>query len=500
MVGSACARVRLRRLFSAFWISCSRLSLFCERVFGLTDLTALREGKVGRQCRGEEHVVELVRNKSSGKIRVYWNQSNITHLFRQRYIHEDSILGQQNIEYVWKTRSGETLRIVYIPRVTVEDSIKFDFFVDGVNFTNLPTVGQLGRLRVLERSTEHRFPYDDAGSQRSFDSSIATNEGDDDEQSSSEMTKEFRVFGYNSLTSSKEDEIINDELHSHLYSNALSSLRNQIVTFLPQTEEMVSRSIISAFFVDSSPAAYPDSLDERNAHQVEADLILEAHRWARLNIDFAPRRDVEDLSLHFFQKCMDRIFLLIRNDELSTSDEAARTLFSVGAVLGLEFAYPMARDTMILDDLAPETTDDDVREALSPFGEIDAVSVSSVASTFGFCRFFFEDHLCQCVAGIEDGSVLINGRRPKVSILYSGSLDAFQLNKDVECLKDQKSEAVGGEGISLTTSVPPPPHLMGPLCYSPDSVAQKRTSYDFVERSYERAIHHPHYSTTSTCY
>jgi hypothetical protein len=472
-----------------------------ERVFGLTDLSALREGKVGRQCRGEEHVVELVRNKSSGKIRLFWNQSNITHLFRQRHIHEDSISGPQNIEYLWKTRSGEALRIVYVPRMSNEESIKFDFFVDDVNFTDLPTVGQLGRVGVLERFMERRSPHDDTGSQRSLDSSIATNEMDEDDLSTGDTTKEFRVFGHHSLTSSKEDEIINDELHSHLYSNALSSLRGQILAFLPQTEEMVSRSIINAFFVDSSPVAYPASLDERNAHQVEADLILEAHRWARLNVDFAPRRDVDDLSLHFFQKCMDRVFLLIRNEELSSSDEAARIVFSVASVLGLEFAYPIAQDTMILHDLASGTTNEVLRKTLSSFGEIDASSISSVSRTFGFCRFFFEDHLSQCVAGIKDGAVLINGRKPTVSILYSRTLDSFQHDKDAGCLKDHNNESSGGEEIPISSSLPPPPHLMGPPCYSPDCVAQRRTSYDFGEHNCERSVHLSHYhTTTSACY
>jgi len=47
-------------------------------------------------------------------------------------------------------------------------------------------------------------------------------------------------------------DAIQDELHSDLYSPVLESLRLQITTSLPQTEEMVSRAIMNAFFRDSS--------------------------------------------------------------------------------------------------------------------------------------------------------------------------------------------------------------------------------------------------------
>ena len=473
-------------------------SLVCDRVFGLTNLAALREGKVGRQCRGEEHVVELVRNKSSGKIRVYWNQSNITHLFRQRYIHEDSIVGQQIFQYVWKTRSGETLKIVYVPRETVDESIQFDFFVDDVNFTNLPTVGQLGRREPLETLMERRSPHDDTGSQRSFDSSIASNELED--PSSGEITKGFYFVGYNSLSSSKEDEIINDELHSYMYSNALSSLRTLIVSYLPQTEEIVSRSIINAFFVDSSMVANPDILEEKNAHQVEVDLILEARRWARLNIDVAPRQDVEDLSLHFLQRCIDQIFLLVRNEELNSTDEAARIVLSVAMVLGIKFAYSITQDTLLFDDLALGTSTDDMREALSSFGEIDASSISSATRSFGFCRFVFEDSVNKCFAAMEEGSLVINGTKPTVSVLYSNSVEAKQSDNGHECHPETEIDGIGEEELSLLTAIPSPPHLMGSLCYSPDSVAQKLPSYDLVGRHCERNAHRPRFTATSSCY
>jgi RNA recognition motif. (a.k.a. RRM, RBD, or RNP domain) len=472
------------------------------RVFGLTNLATLREGKVGRECRGEEHVVEVVRNKTSGKIRIYWNSSNITHLFRQRYIPDVSIL-----EYSWKTRSGEALRIVgNVGQNPAEDSTKFEFFVDGTNFTNLPTVGQLGRN--TDQVKEGRSPHDDTGSQRSLDSSIATNDPDADHSSDMEQGFRLSMVGLNSMTSG-EDEV-NDELHSDLYSNSLSSLRSQIVTYLPQTEEMVSRAIINAFFVEaqSSPLSFSfRSLDKINHCQVEADFILEAFRWARLNVDVAPRSDVEDLGMQFLQKCIDNIFLLIRNEELN-SDEAARVVYSVAAILRLKFANDIAQDTIILNDLAPGTTTDDLREALSPFGEIEAVSISSISRTFGYCRYVSLDAIRRIMVTMEGGSFVINDKIPTITSLCSNSFDSnhyprlLTLPDDVNIEPLKESKCDDGSETSVSVVARSPPHLMGPLSYSPDSIIRKFAIYEFVEDQCEMNIHQTRYNPASAaaCY
>jgi hypothetical protein len=191
-------------------------------------------------------VVEVVRNKTSGKIRVYWNSSEITRYFRQRHLPTDS--NNQTVEFSWTTRSDEVIRIVgSVDNSLSDDSIQFNLFVDGINFKDLCTVAQLGR-RFGQRP-DQRSPQDATGSQRSLDSSLATNDVEADQSSELEQGFRLSMVGFNSMTSG-EDEI-NDELHSDLYSNSLTSLRNQIVSCLPQTEEMVSRAIMNAFFVES---------------------------------------------------------------------------------------------------------------------------------------------------------------------------------------------------------------------------------------------------------
>jgi RNA recognition motif. (a.k.a. RRM, RBD, or RNP domain) len=347
-------------------------------------------------------------------------------------------------------------------------------------------VGQLGRKSDLDK--DHRSPEDDTGSHRSLDSSIATNDLDFDHRSGAEQG--FRL-----------DEI-NDELHSDLYSNSLTSLRNQIVTCLPQTEEMVSRAIIKAFFVDSQSIDHSctfRSLEEMDCNRIEADYIFEARCWLRLNVNVAPRPDVEHLSLQFIQRCIDNIFLRIRNEELN-SDEAARIVLSVAAVLGLKFAVAIARDAIMLDGLASGTSEEDLRKYLSRFGEVDALSMSSRSPTFGFCRFVFEESTCQVMSAYEDGNIVVNGRKPTICPLIVFNKDASK-TKSNEC--DDKADNDDDPGmVSATNSSKFPINCKKILpvdfnC-SPNTVVHERLgSYNLSDHRCESEIRQQRYNSSS---
>jgi hypothetical protein len=464
------------------------------RVFGLTNLTSLRDGKVGRECRGEEHIVEIVRNKTSGKIRIHWNNYEITRYFRQRYFPVDSIVGRRTVEYNWKTRSDETIRVVgYIDDSSCDESIKFDLFVDGVNFTNLSTVGQLGRKIYLNK--KNRVPEDDSRSQISLGSSIATNDLDDNFSSGTEQGFRLSMVGFNSWASGEDR--INDELHSDLYSNSLTSLRNQIITRLPQTEEMVSRAIINAFFVDAQSYEHSytfRSLEEMDCNRIEADYMYDARCWLRLNVDIAPRPDIEDLSLQFLQRCIENIFLLIRNEDIN-SDEAAQIVMSVAQILGLQFSVNIETDTILIDDIPVGTTKKDLQKILSQFGEIDAVSISSRSPTFGFCRYVFAESTCQLMSAYNDGNIIVNGIQPTLCLI-------FQPDENVSDATSGKHVHDGG--LRIVTDISKfPVHreriLSSDVNGSPNTVIHERhMSYSF----YESEITHQHYfsSSTAACY
>lgn len=481
--------VKTNQLFCCVFLSC--------RVFGLTNLASLREGKVGRECRGEEHIVEVVRNKTSGKIRIYWNSSEITRYFRQRHFPVDT--NNRTVEYSWTTRSDEVLRIVgRVDDNMPDDSIQFDLFIDDLNFKDLCTLAQLGR-RVGQK-LDQRSPVDETGSQRSLDSSLATNDVDADQNSDLEQGFRLSMVGFNSMTSG-EDEI-NDELHSDLYSNSLTSLRNQIVSCLPQTEEMVSRAIINAFFEEAQncePTYSYRSMDEVDCGQIEVDYIYEALCWVRLNVNVAPRVDVADLLLQFLQRCVDNIFLLIRNEQLN-SDEAARVVLSVASVLGLEFAVDVASDTIVLERLPPGVTKLDMYQSLSQFGEIEVLSISSKTPTIGFCRYALEDSTAQVTAAFERGDILVNDVKPEVSLVGTLPSMSNPLN-------------VSREGVDFETEAAALPFLMqsptyyedfsGECSNSPTTImANLKSTYEYEDRPSELEIHHPRYcsASTATCY
>jgi RNA recognition motif. (a.k.a. RRM, RBD, or RNP domain) len=402
-------------------------------------MASLREGKRGRECRGEEHVVELVRNKSSGKIRIYWNSNDISRYFRQRYFPTDSSpeRNKRKVEYAWRTRSDEEIRIVgSMDKDFYEESIKFDLYVDRTIFKELPTVAQLGTK--AEQIYDPCSPLNDASSQRSFDSSIATNELCTDQSSELEQGFRLSMVGLDSMTSG-EDET-RDELHSDLYSNSLTMLRNQIVSCLPQTEEIVSRAIINAFFVESQCSAQSyQNMEEVDYTQIEVDFIFRARAFVSRNISITPRSDSDDLTLQFLQECVDRIFLTIRKEEIN-SDEAARIVMSVATILGLESALDVAHDTITLEGIPLYVSKEHLRQILSQFGEIDAISICLEARTFAYCRYVFEESVLKATAAFQSGDIFGNNLLPAIKLSSVFSPHSNQLNLSIDELNEYHAE------------------------------------------------------------
>lgn len=447
------------------------------RVFGLTDLDAVREGRIGRECRGEEHEVELVGCKKSGRTKIYWNQCNITKLFHPRE-------GRNNgkIDYSWKTCSGETLHIASSGDGKIASaSAQYDLLIDGRNFFTLPSVGGLGR--TSDEVTEQRSPKEDAGSQRSpsLNSSTSANEQEEAElpiDACRSQSFRLSLAGLNSTASS--DDGIKDELHSDIYSPVFESLRAQIVERLPQCEEMVSRSIINAFFFDSfSQESFSlCSVEEADPYQVEADCVSEAYAWIKLNGDLIPPSDAEDLAMWFLRKRVDDIFIRMRNEELS-SDDAARVVLSMAAVLGLTFASSFVQDTIIMNGLDGGTTACDLHETFSSFGKVKATAMARATPSFGFCRFEHEDSTARAAISFFDGTLIVGSASPEIMVLSGNTASLCRVcSQDAE---EHRQLDESAEGSAFISAVPVnTPHLMGPLrsddCahlfVSPDCVTQ----------------------------
>jgi hypothetical protein len=462
---------------------------------------------VGRECRGEEHVVEIVRNKTSGKVRVYWNGSDISRYFRQRHFPIDA--NNRTVEYSWTTRSDEVLRIVgTVDNNLADDSIQFDLFIDGINFKDLCTVAQLGK-RIGQRE-DQRSPIDETGSQRSLDSSLATNDVEADQNSDLQQGFRLSMVGFNPMTSG-EDEI-SDELHSDLYSNSLTTLRNQIVSFLPQTEEMVSRAIINAFFVEESPKCEPASIfsnmDDVDGSQIEVDYMYEALSWVRRNVTVAPRVDIADVQLQFLQRCIDNIFLLIRSEQLN-SNEAAQVVLSVASVLGLEFAVDVTSNTVILERLPVGVSKIDLYQYLSQFGEIDSLSISSKTPSIAYCRYMLEESTAQVIAAFERGDIIINDVKPEVVMVGSFPSWSNHLNVSSESIDEVNEvnfapldDVPTGTTVSMQSTTYFKDLSVDGNSSPTTSMTQLTNAYNCTDQKSELEQYHTRYcsSSTATCY
>ena len=405
----------------------------------------------------------------------------ISNLWRQQEI-------SGNVEFSWKTRSGETLRIVSQPMLRSEAIIQYDLLVDGVGFFDLPKARD---LRTQDKVEDQQSPDDESA--RNGTSLHNEHEQWDCQSDPFALPKPTGSLGFrlsmaglsSSTSFSCGDDLIQDELHSELYTPILDSLRLMITSYLPQTEEMVSRAIINAFFVDSnSLRSDSSSLSERtrerqvtDSYEIEADRLFRAHQWVEVEANKASRIQYEELSLRFFQKQIDDMFVHIRNEEL-TSDEAARILLSVAAVLGLKFEYPgLPKDTVILNGLNKDTTKESLLQTLTEYGEVVGMAIATDFPRFGFCRFAKLDSVAHLWKAYEAGCFALGLGKPAVSWLGENvhdDLDLFGLSSTSIVRKEDLESVSSPEPTVLTT-----PHLMAPLTLedpllldSPKSIVQ----------------------------
>jgi len=287
---------------------------------------------------------------------------------------------------------------------------------------------------------------------------------------------DFRLSMVGLSSVEKSDEIVKDELHSELYSPMLESLRSQLSEYLPQLEDMVSRAIINAFFVDpdsydcisNSSNSSASSAAKADPYQAEADVLWESHEFFRANRTGDAEEDAE-LCLSYMQRQIDYIFIRVRNDDLSPG-EATRILLSVACVLGLKFAKPILKDTVIFTELDAAATDEDVYTAAMPFGSVVATAVAAGHRGFGFCRFEDADsassldRACRSEMGLT-----VRGPIPVCAMVLSESLRGVALRETVPNDLEEKKTDDMSDTSSLHQSSPPAPsqggipHLMAPL-------------------------------------
>jgi hypothetical protein len=382
------------------------------RVFGFTSPTAIQSGKTGIACRGEDHEVELVWSIRSGKMRVCWNKRNITSLFRK---------GQRStmVDVAWKTRSNQTLQIVAHASALPGVDQQYDLIVDGTSFWRLPLVADLGKrsLKATEVEIVDVAPNRSIGRRESLSTTFTV------EHLPEALDYRLSMAGLGNLG---WVEVV-DELHSEMYSPALETVRHHIVECLPQVEGMVSRAIMDAFISDagsdswsSSCSSWSEGLHESEMGQIELAALWEAFEWTRLSAGRTCPDNAEEQALLVMKKKITDTFRRIRTGDLQ-SHAATHLLLSVGAILGLEFASPIPKDTVFLFGLPGSFATSDLRERLSAYGYVDNVAVARSGTGFAFCRFVNEESPILLRDDIDKGQLLFERVKPGLVILSEKS-------------------------------------------------------------------------------
>ena len=109
--------------------------------FGFSNKEALLDGKVGTDCRGEEHEINLVWSLTSGKRQVYAD-GNEVHFSTGRRT-------DPSFETSWTMKGGHILKIVAYAAPplfsTVPGFRQFDLLLDGFSYFDMPKIYELGR-------------------------------------------------------------------------------------------------------------------------------------------------------------------------------------------------------------------------------------------------------------------------------------------------------------------------------------------------------------------
>jgi len=450
-------------------------------------MMAMQGGMIGADCRGAEHEVELVWSLKSGKTRIYWNRRNIS----------NNLLSEERtalmVKLSWKTNTGEVLTVIAHAEPT-HGNPQYELLIDDVSFYNMPNVVELGSADMYEGLSNSTVDSDVRKTQQS----VSNGSEFDSLKSMTEPLPHDGIGFRLSMVGLGAGLAVTDELRSEVYSPMLESLRKRLVEFLPQTEALISRSIIQTFFPDYVSQHSEDILscrsgsrsnEEQEPQQIEADALYEAHEWMACFEDSI--NPPEEEALDYMQKLIDSVFVKVRNEHIS-SDEGARVLLGVAAVLRLDFNKPLPKDTIILERLSLDSTPDDLHDALRPYGEVEAVGNAARNPTFGFCRFMNESSLTLLQEAVGADEFRVWGCRPLIIPLTEKMGSAFgesiiPENSGEKQPLIQDSSQIPGVRKDSSSSVP---HLMGAWTDDDDAVERMVVvTPDHNSRTFEEPKH-----------
>jgi len=263
---------------------------------------------------------------------------------------------------------------------------QYELYIGGRSFFSLPSASEFlamkrNESRDIVRVTPDKIPAQPTVSRPTLNrdgiEEVSAMTLDVDEQFP-EVPKDLHQRHDLSSCCTEDSE---DALRSDLYSSSLDALRGEMISAVPELEEMMSRAIVYAYSEDhdslgSSMAndsygsfATDDDLDPA---ETEADALCETYEWMKWTTLHEASTDIYDLKLDFMRGQVESTVAHARHERLSPH-AASSIMIGIAAVLNFKLARRMQRSTVLLTGMRPDVTTKDVHHALSRFGQIETV-------------------------------------------------------------------------------------------------------------------------------
>lgn len=285
------------------------------------------------------------------------------------------------IEFTWRTSAHHSLTI----RAHVSASPgyqQYELLVDGRSFLSLPTAYELG-------TKEYIVNYREDFSRKQFTKPVQNPNIRENSRRSPSPSRPLQQQNQTSRAKySTEDELNNDVNVGS--ESLLDIIRHDVESTVPGTDMMMSRAIICAFSEDRDLSEIlPTNSTKARAREdeivYETDCIYAANEWMKWNAR-SSAHDNLDRKCAFLQTQINKMVACVRHNLISPV-AASQAIHSVAAVLDMELAVPLPRNTIVLFSLNKYVTREHVVNALKIYGKIEGAAVASGNKGFALCRY-----------------------------------------------------------------------------------------------------------------
>jgi hypothetical protein len=224
--------------------------------FGFSNKEALEQGKIGVDCRGEEHEVVIVISALSGKRHVFADGHEVHFSYGSR---TDS-----TFETAWTMKGGHLVKVrghVALPLFETPGFRQFDLTIDGLSYFSMPKLYELGIKKpvataprlALPRSVSPSQGDGEQGYEASYDGGYSRRRSTPDHRPSSRDSEPSR---------SKQQEPASTSVVSRDEPVDILSDASMALSSSSSSDLLSSAASPSLLLLDSSSATYAAPKDE----------------------------------------------------------------------------------------------------------------------------------------------------------------------------------------------------------------------------------------------